>query len=211
VVLDRSQWHLNFKNGWIITGLIAGLAGVILLLTQKSSAKFEQLSFTQLKAILVIIGGSFLWALGSLRLRSSQARTSVYSKTSIHLLAAGLFAFLISLVVKEHHSFHLKDIRPDAVISLLLLSVVSTTFTFMAFIWLIQQKPVAVVSTYSYVNPVVAVLLGVFIKGEPVSGIQVIAMLITLSGVLFVNIPGYKFKPGRFNQLSGKQDILLKK
>lgn len=194
VVLDRSQWHQNFKSGWIISGLLAGMAGVILLLSQRSSANFEAISLIQVKAILVIIGGSFLWALGSLQLRNAQGSASVYTKTSVHLLAAAIFAFLISFANREFQTFQPGNIRTDAVVALVFLSVVSTTATFLAFIWLIRRKPVAVVGTYSYVNPVVAVLLGVLLKGESVNRLQLIAMLIILSGILFINIPKYKFR-----------------
>jgi drug/metabolite transporter (DMT)-like permease len=195
IVLDRSQWHINFKSGWIITGLVAGLAGVILLLTQRPSSKPGVVSFTQLKAMFVIIAGSLLWVVGSLRMRNRQSQVSVYAKTAIHLLAASGFAFVVSFVTNEHKTFQWNNIHTDAVVALLCLSLLSTTATFLAFIWLLQKKTVAVVSTYSYINPVVAVLLGVFIGGESVNSIQVIAMLIILSGVLFVSIPKYKLKP----------------
>jgi drug/metabolite transporter (DMT)-like permease len=192
ILLDKSQWHINFKSGWIIMGLIAGLSGVILLLTQRQSARLDPISFIQVKATLVIIAGSFLWVSGSLRLKNSQYKTTVYAKTSIHLLAASAFSFLISIASKEYKIMHINNLRTDSLISMLSLSLLSTTATFLAFIWLINKKPVAIVSTYAYINPLVAVVLGVFIGKESFTGLQAIAMLIILAGVLFVNIPKYK-------------------
>jgi len=57
---------------------------------------------------------------------------------------------------------------------------------------LIKVRPPAMVSTYSYVNPVVAVLLGWGFAGETISSLQIIALLIILGGVLLVNLPRYK-------------------
>lgn len=60
------------------------------------------------------------------------------------------------------------------------------------FMWLIKIKPAAVVSTYFYVNPVVAVLLSWGFTGEHISGLRIFALFIILSGILFVNMPKYK-------------------
>jgi drug/metabolite transporter (DMT)-like permease len=62
----------------------------------------------------------------------------------------------------------------------------------LAFQWLIRVKPPAVVSTYAYVNPLVATLLGWLFAGEHISTAQLVALAIILTGVLFVNIPRYQ-------------------
>lgn len=194
IVLDKSQWHINFKNFWIMTGLIAGLGGVLLLMSQKSSNQFQAIDFAQTKSILVMAAGSMLWVIGSLRLRGNQSNISVYAKTSIHLLAAAVFAIVVSLFSNELIIFNWHAIRTDSLIALLFLAVLSTTATFIAFVWLIQTKPVAMVSTYSYINPMVAVLLGVLVGGESINTVQIVAMFIILSGVFLVNIPKYKLR-----------------
>jgi len=191
IVLDKSQWHVNFRIPWILCGLTAGLIGVILLVSQTSTASFGTISLEHSRAILVMVGGSVLWVVGSLRLRSFQSGTSVYTKTAIHLLAAGVFAIIVSFLSSEFSTLQINQIRTDSVVAVLFLSILSTTATFMAFIWLIQTQPVAIVSTYSYVNPMIAVLLGVLVGGETMGALQVLAMAIILSGVLFVNMPKY--------------------
>ncbi len=194
IVLDKSQWHVNFKNFWILTGLIVGLAGVLFLMSQKASNQFQVIDFAQTKSILVMVAGSMFWVIGSLRLRGSQSGISVYAKTSIHLLAASVFAILVSLFSNESTIFNWQDIRYDSLFALLFLAILSTTATFIAFVWLIQTKPVAVVSTYAYINPMVAVLLGVLVGGESINTAQIVAMFVILSGVFLVNISKYKFK-----------------
>jgi drug/metabolite transporter (DMT)-like permease len=191
IVLDKSQWHVNFRSPWIMSGLTAGLIGVILLVSQKPTASFGAVSLEHSRAILVMVCGSVLWVIGSLRLRSFQTETSVFTKTAIHLLAAGVFAISVSFISGEFSALQLHQIRTDSVVAVLFLSILSTTATFMAFIWLVRTQPVSIVSTYSYVNPMVAVLLGVLVGGETMNTLQVMAMVVILSGVLFVNMPKY--------------------
>lgn len=192
VVLDKRQWSFYFSSKWIIAGLVTGLLGVILLVGFRNGRAAIGDEKMQLLSILIIIAGSFLWVSGSLYLKYKPTGASTYVNTCIQLLTAGLFCLIISLFRNEPQNLVMSEIRTDSLVAIFYLSVVSSLITFMAFIWLIKVKPSAVVSTYSYVNPVVAVLLGWGFAGEHLSGIQLLALVIVLLGVLFVNIPKYK-------------------
>jgi drug/metabolite transporter (DMT)-like permease len=63
---------------------------------------------------------------------------------------------------------------------------------FSAYVWLLQVRPATQVSTYAYVNPVIAVLLGVFLGGEKISFVQIGGLIIILLSVLLINISKYK-------------------
>jgi len=63
---------------------------------------------------------------------------------------------------------------------------------YIAYIWLLQVRPPAIVGTYAYVNPVVAMGLGLLFNNEMIGGTQVAALIIILSGVLLVNLSKYK-------------------
>lgn len=192
VILDKQQWRFYFSEKWIIIGLITGLIGVILLLSNKSGRVGTGDASTQLWAILMIIMGSFFWVSVSLHIKYNPLRTSNYVNTCIQLLTAGLTCLVISLLRNEPQSLVFANIRTDAVLAVLYLSIVSSLITFMAFMWLIKVKPPAIISTYSYVNPVVAVLLGWGFAGETITYLHVFALFIILLGILFVNIPKYK-------------------
>lgn len=192
VVLDKKQWPYYFSNKWIIAGLITGLIGVILLLGFKKGRAGSSDDYMQLIAILCMIGGSFLWVSGSLYLKYNPSKTSAYVNTSIQLLSAGIFCLCISLFRGEPQHLVISTVHTNAAIALGYLSIISTLITFMAFVWLIKVRPPAMVSTYSYVNPVVAVLLGSLLGGESIGLLQIIALVITLCGVLLVNMPRYK-------------------
>jgi drug/metabolite transporter (DMT)-like permease len=192
VVLDRRQWAFYFSNGWIVGGLILGLVGVILLLGFRENNSADINSSMQAVSILVMIAGSFMWVAGSLYLKYNPTGASVYTATTIQLLTAGLFCLAISFLYGEVRNFSVANVRTDSVIALLYLSIASSLLTFMAFVWLIKVRPPAIVSTYSYVNPLVAVLLGWTFADERISLIQLASLFLILLGVFFVNVPKYK-------------------
>lgn len=192
IVLDKRQWKFYFSSKWIITGLILGLSGVILLMGLKEGRAGKGSAEMQLLSILIMIVGSFFWVSGSLYLKYKPSQSSVYVNTTIQLLSAGIFCIFLSWLNAEHTSFSIDVVRLDAWMALLYLAIVSSLITFLAFMWLIKVQPPAIVSTYSYVNPLVATLLGWAFAGEHISSIQLIALLIILIGVLFVNVPRYQ-------------------
>jgi drug/metabolite transporter (DMT)-like permease len=191
VVLDRKEWGFYFSNKWIITGLTTGFIGVILLLGNRGGHAGASDDTMQLIGILTIIMGSFFWVSASLHIKYNPLRSSIYVNTCIQLLTAGIICLVISFIRQEPQSLIPNNIKTESIMAILYLSIISSLITFMAFMWLIKIKPPAIVSTYAYVNPVVAVLLGWGFAGEHISILQIFALFIILSGVLFVNIPKY--------------------
>ena len=192
IILDRRQWGFYFSSKWILAGLVTGLIGVVLLLGFKQGRSGATDAGMQAISILIMIAGSAMWVIGALYLKYNPTKTSIYVSTSIQLLAAGILCLVISTIRSEPQTIILNEIRIDSIIALGYLAIVSSLITFMAFVWLIKIKPPAIVSTYSYVNPVVAVLLGWGLGNEHITPLQLVALVIILSGVLFVNIPKYK-------------------
>lgn len=192
VVLDKRQWNFYFSNKWIITGLITGLIGVVLLLGFKNGMPVIGDGGMQIFSILVMIAGSFMWVSGSLYLKYNPSDTTIYTSTTIQLLAAGIFCLIISFFNGELQNFSPDEVRADSIVAILYLSIVSSLITFLAFVWLIKVRPPAIVSTYAYINPLVAVLLGWGFADERISFIQLISLFLILCGVFFVNIPKYK-------------------
>jgi len=143
-------------------------------------------------AILTMITGSFLWVAGSLFLKYRPSKTSIYVNTAIQLLSAGVVCFLISYATTDIDRFSMTNVLPEAVYALVYLAIVSSLITFLAFQWLIRIQPPAIVSTYAYINPLVATLLGWLLASEHISFAQIAALVIILTGVLFVNIPRYR-------------------
>lgn len=143
-------------------------------------------------AIITMVFGSFLWAGGSLYLKYRPSTISMYTSTSIQLLGAGTVCMILSFITGEFPKFSIDAMSTESLYAMLYLAIVSSLFTFLCFAWLIRVQPPAIVSTYSYVNPLVATLIGWLFANEHISWIQLIALGIILTGVLFVNIPRYQ-------------------
>ncbi|MEP7321901.1 MAG: EamA family transporter [Saprospiraceae bacterium] len=193
VILDRRQWHYYFSSYWIVSGLLLGLLGVFLLAQSKHGSSSTVSSPMEFIAILTIITGSFMWVAGSLYLKYHPTASSVYVNTTIQLLTAGIVCLPFSFLNGDADHFILDQIPWNAWLGLIYLAIVSSCITFLAFMWLIRVQPPAVVSTYAYVNPLVATLLGWFIANEKISLLQISALAIILIGLFFVNMPRYKW------------------
>lgn len=193
IILDKRQWKFYFSSKWIITGLIMGLIGVAILMFFKKGPTGNNSSLKQLVAILTMVTGSSFWVMGSLFLRYHPSATSVYVSTTIQLLSAGVVCWLISYTTGELHHFSITAVHTDSIVAMFYLAIVSSLITFLAYVWLIKVKPPAIVSTYSYVNPLVATLLGWAFAGEHILPVQIMGLLIILAGVFLVNVPRYQF------------------
>lgn len=186
VVLDKRQWKFNFSNKLIILGIFTGFAGVLLLFAGKGTGnllgdKFKLISF------FVLITGTIGWATGSLYSKYKQVDASVAMKAAVQMLAAGIVAFLAGFISNEQENFIISNISLQSVLALLYLIIMGSLVTYMAYIWLLSVRPPALVGTYAYVNPVVAVFLGWLIAGEAITRPQIIALVVILAGVILVN------------------------
>lgn len=187
VLLDRRQWKFHFSNGWIITGLLVGFGGVLFLFADGKSFSF---SGDRMKVIsfFVLTAGSIAWAIGSLYSKYKQVNGSTVMKAAIQMIAAGICALLAGIAGGEHHHFTLPAVSWQSALAVVYLVTFGSLIGYMAYVWLLGVKPPALVGTYAYVNPVVAMLLGWLIISEPVTVRQLTALAIILSGVILVTL-----------------------
>ncbi len=124
-------------------------------------------------ALFALIIGSMSWVVGSLyaKYRKTQAPANV--NTSWQMFFAGIYFLTGAAFTGEYKTFHFASVSADAWFSLFYLIIFGSILAYSCFVWLMEVRSPAQVSTYAYVNPVVAVLLGVFIASEHVSTLQV--------------------------------------
>ncbi len=188
VLLDKPKWRENLTNRKTIWGLVIGFIGVILLFSEQTAKAFSSSGDSyQLIGLIILLIGSISWAGGSLYSKY-RATGSATVNTAWQMLAAG-FAFLpASLLGKEWSSFHPQEVSTGAWLSVAYLIVMGSLAAYSAYVWLLQVRPATQVSTYAYVNPVVAVLLGVFFAGEHMSVLQITGLAVILTSVLLINL-----------------------
>jgi len=191
VILDKKHWKDNFSDKFILIGLMIGLVGIVMLSANKGSIDWHG-GKMQIISFFVLLFGSALWSIGSLYSKYSVTNGSTSIKASIQMMAAGLFALLVSSVVGEFNNFSWSQITMSSINAMLYLITFGSLVGFIAYIWLLDVRPPAIVGTYAYVNPAVAMFLGWWILNEKITTIQIISLFIILSGVLLVNLSKYK-------------------
>ena len=192
IILDVPKWKENLTNRSIITGLIFGFIGVVLMFGEKlADAIFSSHNSNEIIGLFILLLGTMSWAAGSLYSKyHSIGSTTVNS--AWQMLAAGIAFFLGSFISQEWNGFEWQSVTTGAWLSLLYLVIFGSLAAFSAFVWLLQVRPAAQVSTYAYVNPVIAVLLGVFFAGEHMSLLQVSGLVVVLTSVLLINLSKYR-------------------
>ncbi|GAB3920682.1 EamA family transporter [Larkinella terrae] len=193
VLLDRRQWPTYFSNWMIPLGLVIGFAGVVLLVIQpgKTASALPSTGKFWISVAVLLVGGIF-WTLGSLYAKYKPSSSSTLLNGSLQLISAGLFCGLVSLIAGELSGFELARVTTKSWLGLIYMIVMGSIITYLAYLWLLKVRPPAIVSTYAYVNPVIAVLLGWLFANESISGRQLVALAVILMGVLLVNLPNYK-------------------
>ncbi len=167
----------------VMTGLALGLAGLVVLVSPASLGLGERVD--ALGAVMLVLA-SLSWAIGSLYSRAARLPSSPLLSTGMEMLAGGAALVLAGLLLGEGRGLDLAAITPRSALALLYLIVFGALIGFTAYLWLLRVAPPTQVSTYAYVNPVVAVLLGWLLAGESLSLRTAFATLAIVASVLLI-------------------------
>jgi drug/metabolite transporter (DMT)-like permease len=163
-------------------GVMIGLGGTLLLVVP--GALHEGLGGAVFSSFLILQLGCAGFALGSILERRHQTTTHPVINAAIQELATGLVFLIPGLLM--HHEPVRWSFRGMAAVSYLV--VFGGIVGYSSFIYAMKHLPVALVSIYTYVNPVVAVVLGALLYGEKFSGLDIVAMIIVMAGVAVVKL-----------------------
>jgi len=193
VLLDKAHWSINFKNRATISGLVIGFAGVVLLFSDQIGSIFKGIdTHAELPWMLLVLFGEVSWVLGSLYSKHNPVSISASVNTAWQMIAAGIAYIPVSVLRGECRHLNLHHIHTGGWLGLLYLIIFGSIAAFGAYVWLLQVRPAIQVSTYAYVNPVIAVLLGVMFAGEDISLKQIGGLVIILASVLLINLAKYR-------------------
>jgi drug/metabolite transporter (DMT)-like permease len=165
----------------VIAGLVLGLGGLALLLAPGKLA--GRVDLLGAGALLV---GSFSWAFGSLLSRTASLPKSGFLAAAMEMIAGGVWLLLFGLLTGQAGSLTLSALSMKSLVSLGYLIVFGSLVGFTAYIWLLGATTAARVSTYAYVNPVVAVLLGWAFAGEPMTLRTALAAAVIVAAVALI-------------------------
>jgi drug/metabolite transporter (DMT)-like permease len=175
------------KPGWLtIVGLFVGFGGIALLV---GPAEFSRDAGTalDLTGSLILLCAPFLWSLGSIYAKTADMPSSSLMSTGAQMLIGSLGLVIVSLLTGELHGFTLAQVSMRSLIGLLYLISFGSLIGFVAYGWLLHNAPISLVSTYAYVNPIVAVLLGALFVNEAITPRVIVAAAIIIGSVFLIN------------------------
>ena len=172
---------LGDRPGLATTGGVAlGFAGVALIFLPGDSGE------TDLAYAALCVLAALFWAIGSLLVTRRPVPADPLTLTTIEMLAGGAALLVVAAGHGELAGLSVAAISGKSWLALGYLIVFGSLIAFTAYVWLLGNAPVSLVSTYAYVNPAVAVLLGVLLAGERLTGATLAGGLVVLAAVAVV-------------------------
>jgi drug/metabolite transporter (DMT)-like permease len=164
-----------------VVGLAVGFGGVALLAWPSGPSHIDIEG-----AIALLVSGA-AWAAGSLYSRRAPLPRRPFVSAGMQMLAGGVMLAVVAAATGEATSVH--NVSSESILALVYLITIGSWLAFTAYTWLLRTTRTSLVSTYAYVNPVVAVFLGWAVESEPVSARTVLAGLVVLAAVALIVTP----------------------
>lgn len=211
ILLDKPKWRENFSSPTIVIGLLLGFSGVFMLFGEQifQNPDNEHDHSMVLIAMIVMTLGTIAWTIGSLYTKYSRQRAiekaklenrdisqeedlHVMVKTAWQMLTAGVAFTLVGLTNGDYAKFEFRAVPIEYWGAMVYLIIMGSILAFSCYIWLLQVRPATEVSTYAYVNPIVALLLVHFFTDHEVTRLQIIGLAVILFSVLLMNWSLYR-------------------
>ena len=160
-------------------GLVIGFGGIVLLVHPGSDTG-------PLSYLLITVAASFMWALGSFLSPRIPVPRDALVATGYEMLCGGLVLLVIGLVAYSPSELDPAHWSTRSILGLVYLITFGSLLGYSAYVWLLANAPIAKVSTYAYVNPVIAIALGVIVLDESITLRIVFGALLILAAVAIV-------------------------
>ncbi len=194
VLMESMRPGGHKPHGGIFIGITLGIVGMLLLIGPAALGFDRPLN---LLGVAIILSASLSWAFGSIYSRHAQLPESPLMLTGMEMLLGGAFLLGMSVVFGEWNEFHFAQVTTISWLALAYLILIGSFLGFSAYVFLLQVSTPAKVSTYAYVNPVVAVFLGWAVNGEQVTLITFVASAVIVIGVAIITYFNTRPQPKR--------------
>lgn len=188
LLLDRKRWKEYRSNRLVIAGLVIGFIGIALF--SYFTPDTHTTNNNELVGTLLTLVAAVFWVVGALYYeRSPQQKSHPHvMMTAIQLFGAGVVSALLAAVLGEWTMLDIDAIPDNAWLGFFYLVIMGSIIAYMAFMWLMKVQPPAIVSTYTYVNPIVAVFVGWLLADEKITWLQGIGLVVVLVGILMTRV-----------------------
>jgi drug/metabolite transporter (DMT)-like permease len=174
------------KPGWqAVVGLLIGFGGIFILINPETlaNAAFR----VDLLGAGALVLATILWAVGSIYAKTAQVPKSAFMFTGMQMASASVGLLLVSALNGEMASFDIRAVTMTSWMGLIYLILFGSLVAFVAYGWLLRNAPISLVSTYGYVNPLVAIFLGAWLANEVLTWRVFVAALVIISAVVMIN------------------------
>jgi drug/metabolite transporter (DMT)-like permease len=166
-------------------GVLLGLLGMAILIGPDRLQTGGGLDWA---GVAILLSGTISWATGTLAAPRTPLPASQTLATAMQILVAGVVLVPASLLFEDWSGLAAHPWTFTEIGSMGYLVVFGSIVAFTCYAWLVQVAPPGLVSTYAYVNPVVALLLGALMLNEPVTGRSALAAAIIIGGVVLITL-----------------------
>lgn len=168
-----------------ILGIAIGFVGVLLLLWPGKSGGLLQVAPW---GAGVLVFATLAWAFGSIYSRYAELPVAPLMGSAVEMLVGGAALALLGAVTGEFSQVNLAAISTPSLAGLLYLIIGGSLIGYTAYTWLLRVAPTSLVSTYAYVNPLVALLIGSLLGKEDLSARTLLAAAVILGSVALITV-----------------------
>ena len=194
VTLESVIESRRLPSARVAVGIAVGLAGLAILVGPSLVSPETGMDLLGVGALVL---ASLAWSVGAMYSRRAAVPASPARATGMQMIAGGLLSLLGAFAFGEHRRLSLAAISPASLLAVGYLVVAGALVGFSAYLWLMRVSTPSRVATHAYVNPVVAVLLGWLVLGEPVTGRTAIAMAVIVIAVIVIVSAPKSDRPAR--------------
>ncbi|MBT8378297.1 MAG: EamA family transporter [Ignavibacteria bacterium] len=167
-------------NFIIMIGLLLGIIGTLIIFTRDLDITVD---FNIFLGGICLLGAVISWSVGSIYWKYKQVDVDPFMGASVQMLIAGLLQTMLGFILGEQNVFQLTQ---NGFLALGYLIIFGSIFGYASYIYAIKHLPLSLVSTYAYITPVIALVLGWYILNEPLTITVFIAATLIFSGVILV-------------------------
>src|SRR6266851_4010596 len=176
----EKRWRMNVR---LLAGIALGLGGVALLFGKNTLAAGPGMA----TAAVVTLLGALSWAIGIVYSRRSHLSGHPLLLSALSLISGALLLLVAGTVAGEGRGFHFADVSRRSWMALAYLILFGSVIAFTAYNWLLEHYSPTLVATHTYVNPIVAVLLGWLLAGEAVTLNVLLSTALVIGAVMLVD------------------------
>jgi drug/metabolite transporter (DMT)-like permease len=170
----------------VTLGVLAGFVGIVILIRPAQLVGIE--GQVDLLGGLVLTLAAFSWSLGSLYNRGAKLPTSPLLGTGMEMILGAAGLLILGTITGEWSQLDLSTISTQSLLGMVYLIVFGSWVGFASYIWLLRVAPTMLVSTYAYVNPLIAIFLGSWLADETLTPRVLIAAVIIIGSVVLITM-----------------------